>query len=97
MTIVSEIREEGLEAVRRWALELDGAEPARAEPDDEGLPGEALLELADRVRRWHAAQRPADVELAVASAVLDVAIRECGLSAVEASAALGRRRPGPDG
>jgi histidinol dehydrogenase len=65
VTIVSEIRDEGLEAVRRWALELDGAEPARARPDDDGLPREALLELADRVRRWHAAQRPADVELEV--------------------------------
>jgi histidinol dehydrogenase len=65
VTIVSEIREEGLDAVRRWALELDGAEPARAEPDGDGLPREALLELAGRVRRWHAAQRPADVELEV--------------------------------
>ena len=33
MTIVSEIKAEGDAAVRRWALELDGVEPARAEPD----------------------------------------------------------------
>jgi histidinol dehydrogenase len=70
MTIVSEIRDGGLEAVRRWAVELDGAEPARAEPDGDGLPREALLELADRVRRWHAVQRPADVELEVEPGVL---------------------------
>src|SRR5207248_1699580 len=46
------------------ALQLDGVEPARAEPDGE-LPEEAVLALADRVRRWHEAQRPADVRLEV--------------------------------
>jgi histidinol dehydrogenase len=40
-------------------------EPARAEADDAGLPREAIMELADRVRRWHAVQRPADVMLEV--------------------------------
>ena len=40
MSIVSEIREEGLEAVRRWALELDGAEPAQV----------GKLEIRPRVR-----------------------------------------------
>ena len=65
MTIVSDVKERGLDAVREWALELDGVEPARAEADAEGLPREALLELADRVRRWHAVQRPADVTLEV--------------------------------
>jgi len=53
-----------MDAVREWALELDGAEPARAEPAGE-LPRAALLQLADRVRRWHAAQRPHDVTLEV--------------------------------
>lgn len=64
MTIVSEIKERGFAAVREWAVELDGAEPARAEPSGE-VPREALLALADRVRRWHEAQRPADISLEV--------------------------------
>jgi histidinol dehydrogenase len=65
MSIVSEIKARGLDAVREYALQFDGAEPARAVPDDEGLPRKALLQLADRVRRWHEAQRPADIELEV--------------------------------
>jgi histidinol dehydrogenase len=64
VTIVSEIKEEGLAAVRRWSLELDGVEPARAEAAGD-LPREALLELAGRVRRWHEAQRPADIALEI--------------------------------
>jgi histidinol dehydrogenase len=65
MTIVGDVKERGFDAVAEWALKLDGVEPARAEPDDAGLPREALLELADRVRRWHAVQRPTDVTLEV--------------------------------
>ena len=65
MTIAADVKERGLDAVREWALKLDGVEPARAEADIEGLPRAALLELADRVRRWHAVQRPADVTLEV--------------------------------
>jgi histidinol dehydrogenase len=64
MTIVAEIKECGLDAVRKWAVELDGAEPARAQPTGD-VPREALLSLADRVRRWHEAQRPADITLEV--------------------------------
>jgi histidinol dehydrogenase len=30
VSIVSDVKERGFEAVRKWALELDGAEPARA-------------------------------------------------------------------
>jgi histidinol dehydrogenase len=63
MSIVDEIKREGDAAVRRWALELDGVEPARAVAEPELLPRDALLALADRVRRWHEAQRPADVSL----------------------------------
>jgi len=63
-SIVGEIKERGLEAVTEWAMRLDGARPARAEPAGE-VPREALLALADRVRRWHALQRPADLELEV--------------------------------
>ena len=65
MTIAGDVKERGLDAVREWALKLDGVEPVRAVANPEGLPREALLELADRVRRWHAVQRPADVTLEV--------------------------------
>jgi histidinol dehydrogenase len=70
VSIVSEIKAGGEAEVRRWALELDGAEPARAVPQPELLPREALLALADRVRRWHEAQRPPDVALEVEPGVL---------------------------
>ena len=63
--IVEEIKRDGEEAVRRWAVELDGSEPERAVPEPDLLPREALLALADRVRRWHEAQRPADISLDV--------------------------------
>jgi histidinol dehydrogenase len=63
--IVSDVRARGAEALRHWAVELDGIEPARAVADDAGLPADALLTLADRVRRWHELQRPADLELEV--------------------------------
>ena len=65
MSILSEVKERGLEAVREWAVKFDGVEPARAVPDHEGLPREAVLQLADRVRRWHEVQRPADITLEV--------------------------------
>jgi histidinol dehydrogenase len=64
MTIVADVKERGLDAVRDWALKLDGVEPAQAVPDGE-LPESELLALADRVRRWHEAQRPADVRFEV--------------------------------
>src|SRR5262245_46593075 len=70
MSIVSDVKERGLDAVREWAHRLDGAEPARALPDAGELPREALLQLADRVRRWHEAQRPDDVTLEVEPGVL---------------------------
>jgi histidinol dehydrogenase len=65
VTIAGDVKERGVDAVREWALQLDGVEPARAEADAEGLPRDALLELADRVRRWHSVQRPADLTLEV--------------------------------
>lgn len=70
MSIVSEIKRDGEEAVRRYALELDGVEPARAIAQPELVPRRALLELADRVRRWHDAQRPATVSLEVEPGVV---------------------------
>jgi histidinol dehydrogenase len=62
--IVADVRERGDEALTHWSLELDGIEPARALPED-GLPADAVLALADRVRRWHEAQRPRDLRLEV--------------------------------
>jgi histidinol dehydrogenase len=61
--IVDDVRARGDDALREWALKLDGVEPARAEPTS--APEEAVLALADRVRRWHEAQRPADLTLEV--------------------------------
>jgi histidinol dehydrogenase len=66
--IISDVRERGDEAVRDWALRLDRIEPELATPDG-GLPVEAVLELADAVRRWHALQRPPDVRLEVTPGV----------------------------
>ena len=79
MKIVDDVKARGFEAVREWALELDGVEPARAVagPGPGPCPGTwsleargALLTLADRVRRWHEAQRPRDVELEVEPGVV---------------------------
>jgi histidinol dehydrogenase len=64
-SIVAQIKQSGEEAVWRWAAELDGVEPARAQPTESTIPREAILELADRVRRWHEAQRPADIALEI--------------------------------
>ena len=69
MNIVEDVRERGDAAVREWSVKLDGVEPARAEPS-EGVPADAILALADRSRRWHEAQRPADVTLEVEPGVV---------------------------
>lgn len=50
--------------MRAWSLELDGVEPARAVPGGD-VPRTELLELAQRVRRWHELQRPPDVALEI--------------------------------
>jgi histidinol dehydrogenase len=62
--IVDDVRLRGDAALREWSLRLDGVEPARATPAA-GVPGDAVLALADRVRRWHELQRPADIRLEV--------------------------------
>jgi histidinol dehydrogenase len=62
--IVDDVRARGDAALREWALRLDGAEPVRATPGD-GVPEEAVLALADRVRRWHALQQPIDIRLEI--------------------------------
>jgi len=69
MTIVADVKEHGFGAVRDWALELDGIEPARAAPAGR-VPEQAIHELADRVRRWHALQRPRDVTLEIEPGVV---------------------------
>src|SRR5438270_818413 len=46
MTIASEIKGRGMDAVRQYALQFDGVEPARAVPDDAGSPNEAKLEVS---------------------------------------------------
>jgi histidinol dehydrogenase len=66
--IVQDVRARGDAAVAEWALRLDGAEPVRAVPQGE-VPVDALLALADAVRRWHEAQRPSDVRLEVTPGV----------------------------
>ena len=63
--IVSDVRARGDAALREWSTTLDGIEPSRAVADAAGLPTDALLTLADRVRRWHELQRPADIRLEV--------------------------------
>jgi histidinol dehydrogenase len=60
--ILEDVERGGDAAVREWALRLDGAEPARAQPSG-SLPEEAVLALADAVRRWHEQQRPPDLRL----------------------------------
>jgi histidinol dehydrogenase len=70
VNVVEDVKTRGFEAVCEWALALDGVEPSRATPDADGLPRDALLTLADRVRRWHEAQRPRDVRVEVEPGVV---------------------------
>ena len=67
--IVDDVWRRGDVAVAEWALELDGVKPARAVPEP-GVPAEAILALADRVQRWHVAQRPHDLTLEVEPGVV---------------------------
>ena len=62
--IVDEVKARGEDAVREWALQLDGIEPARATPGGD-LPADAVRDLARRVRAWHEAQRPADLRMEI--------------------------------
>jgi histidinol dehydrogenase len=70
VSVVEDVKARGMEAVREWALEFDGVEPARAIAEPDLLPRDALLALADRVRRWHEAQRPNDITLEVEPGVV---------------------------
>jgi histidinol dehydrogenase len=66
--ILEDVRARGDEAVREWARRLDGVEPGPAQPEGE-VPEAAILKLASSVRRWHALQRPVDIQLEVAPGV----------------------------
>lgn len=68
--IVADVRARGDAAVRAWSLELDGVEPRRASAVGADVPRDALLSLADRVRRWHALQQPPVVSLDIEPGVL---------------------------
>lgn len=67
--IVTDVRERGDAALADWALRLDGVEPALAEPEGD-VPEDALLALADAVRRWHELQRPVDLREEVVPGVI---------------------------
>lgn len=67
-SIVTDVHVRGDAAVTKWALELDSAEPRRAQAAAT-FPEEAFHALADAVRRWHEAQRPDDVRITTAPGV----------------------------
>jgi len=66
--ILEDVRRRGDEAVAEWALRLDGVEPAPAEPAGD-VPEAAIRALAASVRRWHALQRPVDLQFEVVPGV----------------------------
>jgi histidinol dehydrogenase len=66
--IVADVRARGDEALRAWAMKLDGVEPRRAGLAGE-IPEEALLEAAANVRRWHELQRPQTVRAEIVPGV----------------------------
>ena len=58
--IVADVQERGDAALADWSERFDGAARARrARPSR--IPEDAVLALADAVRRWHELQRPADL------------------------------------
>jgi histidinol dehydrogenase len=67
--IVADVRERGDAALCEWSLRLDEVAPARADPSGE-VPEDAIRALANRVQRWHAAQRPADVRVEIEPGVV---------------------------
>ena len=66
--ILVDVRARGDAALQEWALRLDGVEPAPAQPEGK-LPKAAIRALTASIRRWHALQRPADIQLEVAPGV----------------------------
>lgn len=66
--IVEDVKANGDSAVAQWARRFDETAPARASAGS-GVPKDALLDLARRVRDWHEAQRPEDLRVEVESGV----------------------------
>ncbi|HEV2427539.1 MAG TPA: histidinol dehydrogenase [Acidimicrobiales bacterium] len=69
--IVADVRERGDVALAFWSARFDATTweaPPRAVPEGD-VPEAALVAAADAVRRFHAAQRPADLEVEVAPGV----------------------------
>jgi len=69
--IVDDVRARGDAALAEWSARLDHttwSTPPRARGDVD-VPAEALAAAAAAVRTWHAAQRPADLELEVSPGV----------------------------
>lgn len=69
--IVTDVRTRGDAAVAEWSRRFDQTtsdQPERAIAYGD-IPTAAIVAAADNVRRWHAAQRPADVVLEVAPGV----------------------------
>lgn len=69
--IVTDVRTRGDAAVAEWSRRFDQTtsdQPERAVAYGD-IPTAAIVAAADNVRRWHAAQRPADVVLEVAPGV----------------------------
>lgn len=65
--IIDDVRTRGDVAVAEWSRRFDAVDfdsPQPAKPGS-GMPREAVLACADAVRRWHAAQRPPDIDLEV--------------------------------
>ena len=58
--IVADVRERGDAALADWSERFDGAAPRVRRAAGE-IPEDAVLALADAVRRWHELQRPADL------------------------------------
>jgi histidinol dehydrogenase len=69
--IVNDVRVRGDEALVEWSQRLDhtrATAPERAVPYGD-IPIAAVLDAAQSVRTWHAAQRPADITLEVSPGV----------------------------
>ena len=62
--IVDDVRRRGDAALREWAGRLDDALFERAVPGG-SVPIDAVRAAADAVRRWHALQRPQDIDCEV--------------------------------
>ena len=67
--IVADVRARGDAALTDWSQRLDAVDPGRAVPEGD-VAGDALLALAESVRRWHELQRPADLREEIAPGVV---------------------------